>query len=106
MEVKCFQVQVTINSEAKVRDLLKAVMNERLTVSAKIIGPVISASWDGAMLENADSWIIFAMVTKGRVNDLIRRIREIHADDSAEIVALPVVSGNGQFFSWMMDRSW
>jgi len=46
------------------------------------------------------------MVTNGRVYDLTRRIRELHPDEAAEIVALPVVAGNHQYFDWLLTRSW
>ncbi len=89
MEPKCFQIQVVVDSNAEARELLRTVVEERLTVSARIVGPITSVVGDGVVQESADKWIIMAMVTRGRVSDLTGRIRELHPDDAAEIVALP-----------------
>jgi len=40
MESKCFQIQVVVDSNAEARKLLRTVVEERLTVSARIVGPI------------------------------------------------------------------
>jgi periplasmic divalent cation tolerance protein len=106
MEPKCFQVYVVTDSGEEARKLLRTVVGERLTVSAKVLGPVTSLVWDNGIQECADKWIATAVATRGRLHDLTRRIQELHPDKNAEILALPVVAGNRQYLDWVMARSW
>jgi hypothetical protein len=54
MEAKCFQVQVVASSNTEALMILRTVVGERLTVSAKIVGPVIPVSWDESVRESSD----------------------------------------------------
>jgi periplasmic divalent cation tolerance protein len=106
MEPKCYQVQALVDSEEQARNLLTIVTHERLTVSARMLGPITSVIWDETVQESADKWIIMAMATRGRVADLTRRMKELHPNDIAEIIAVPVTGGNSQYIDWLMARSW
>jgi hypothetical protein len=57
MDAKCFQVQVVASSNTEALMILRTVVGERLTVSAKIVGPVISVSWDESVRESSDKWL-------------------------------------------------
>jgi periplasmic divalent cation tolerance protein len=106
VEPKGFQVQVVLRSQLEARELLHKVVGARLTVAAKIIGPFTSVLWDDGIKEELDKWLIVAMVTRGRVHDLTRRIQELYPDSAAEIIVLPVVGGSDQYLDWVMTRTW
>jgi uncharacterized protein involved in tolerance to divalent cations len=106
MEPRAFQVQVAVDSESGARRMLETVMTEQLTVSARIAGPILSASWREGTNKLSECWIIEAMVTVGRVSALTQRFIELHPDRDAEIVAVPVVGGNYAYLSQVTERSW
>jgi uncharacterized protein involved in tolerance to divalent cations len=106
MSTPWFQVQVGVDDREDARKLLRRLVEERLTVSGTIVGPVVSVEWNGGLgvREIAGRWLVLALISAGRVHDLVKRIIELHDQHEVELVVLPVPFGDGRYFDGLLTR--
>lgn len=99
-----FQVQLTLDDLEDARALLRKLVDERVTVSGTIVGPVVSIEWNYGVQETAGRWLVLALSTQGRVHDLVKRIFEERGQDSVELIVLPVSFGDSRYLDGLMAR--
>jgi uncharacterized protein involved in tolerance to divalent cations len=97
MGTQWFQVQVVVDDLEEARALLRRLVDERLTASGTIVGPVLSIEWDHGVQETADRWLILALSTEGRVHDLVAQMLQERDQDAVQLVVLPVSFGDGRY---------
>ena len=56
--------------------------------------------WEGAVAEDPEQ-VLIAKTTAARFDELARRVRALSSYDTPCIVALPVVTGDADFLSWV-----
>jgi uncharacterized protein involved in tolerance to divalent cations len=98
-----YQVQVLLRDREDARDLLCRLVQERITVSGTVSGPVISVVWNGHVEETVDRWLVAALSTAGRVHDLVKRILEEY-DSPLELVVLPVSFGDSRYLDSLVTK--
>jgi uncharacterized protein involved in tolerance to divalent cations len=104
MSMQWFQVQVTLDDLESARVLLRKLVDERLTVSGIISGPVVSIEWNRGVHETSGRWLVLALSTQGRVHDLTKRIREECGQDSVELIVLPVSFGDSRYLDGLLTK--
>jgi uncharacterized protein involved in tolerance to divalent cations len=104
MGMQWFQVQVTLDDLEDARALLRKLIDERVTVSGTIVGPVVSIGWNHGVEETAGRWLVLSLSTEGRVHDLVERIVGERGQDSVELVVLPVSFGDSRYLDGLLTR--
>ncbi|MER6397755.1 divalent-cation tolerance protein CutA [Kitasatospora sp. NPDC001603] len=93
-------VTTTHDDESKARALATAAVRERLAACAQLY-PVRSVyRWDGEVRESAE-WRVDLKTRAGLTARLTAFITEHHDYDTPEVVAVPVVSGSGDYLAWV-----
>jgi hypothetical protein len=103
MAVQWYQIQAVFNDLEDARMLLRRLVQERITVSGIISGPVVSITWNNYVQETAGRWLVSALSTSGRVHDLIKRIAE-ECQDPVELIVLPVSFGDRRYLDSLVDK--
>ncbi len=82
-----------------------ALVAERLAACVNIIPGMTSVyRWQGGIRHDAE----IVMIAKTRAELVERataRVRELHSYDCPCVVALPVVGGNPDFLSWIVEET-
>jgi uncharacterized protein involved in tolerance to divalent cations len=99
-----FQVQVTLDDLEDARALLRKLVEERITVSGTIVGPVVSIEWNDGVRESGNRWLVLALSSHGRIHDLTKRILQESRQDSVELIVLPVSFGDGRYLDGLLSR--
>jgi periplasmic divalent cation tolerance protein len=60
--------------------------------------------WKGAV-ERAEEAQILLKTTAARIEDLERRIRELHPYDVPEFLVVPIVAGSEAYLNWVADST-
>lgn len=102
ISVQWYQVQAVFNDRDDARMLLRRLVQERITVSGNISGPVLSVVWNGNVEETANRWLVSALSTSGRVHDLVKRITGEY-EEPVELVVLPVSFGDTRYLDCLVD---
>jgi len=79
----------------------EALVGERLAACANVVGGVRSIfRWQGAIVREAEVLVVIK-TTSGAVNDVRRRIVELHPYEVPEVIALDVQSGHEPYLAWV-----
>jgi uncharacterized protein involved in tolerance to divalent cations len=103
MSVQWYQVQVVLNDLEDARTLLRRLVDERITVSGTVSGPVTSIVWNGYVDETVGKWLVTALSTEGRVHDLVKRICEEY-QNPLELIVLPVSFGDRRYLDSLITK--
>lgn len=104
MSTPWFQVQVVVDDLEDARELLRGLVEERLTASGTIVGPVVSVDWTHEVRETTGRWLVLALSSSGRVHDLVKRIVDERDEHEVELVVLPVSFGDGRYLDGLMAK--
>jgi periplasmic divalent cation tolerance protein len=100
----CCQVTTTLPEQAAAENLARILVTERLAACAQVLGPVSSIyRWKGE-IEQAQEWYCYLKTTLSRLPALQKRIRELHAYEMPEIIAIPISSGDDQYLDWVRQE--
>jgi uncharacterized protein involved in tolerance to divalent cations len=103
MSVQWYQVQVVLSDLEDARTLLRRLVDERITVSGTVSGPVTSIVWNGYVDETVGKWLVTALSTEGRVHDLVKRICEEY-QNPLELIVLPVSFGDRRYLDSLITK--
>ncbi|MGW1073233.1 divalent-cation tolerance protein CutA [Streptomyces sp. NPDC002537] len=97
-------VTTTTDAEEAARTLAAELIDERLAACAQVY-PISSVyRWEGKV-EQAQEWRVDFKTRGDLVNQLAARIGELHAYETPEIIAVPVVAGSAAYLSWVTDET-
>lgn len=79
----------------------KKVVEERLAACVNVFGGVRSVyRWQGSVQAEDESMAVLKS-TEGRLDELARRVRELHPYDEPEFLAIPVSRGSSSYLEWV-----
>ncbi|MCR4406129.1 MAG: divalent-cation tolerance protein CutA [Anaerolineae bacterium] len=94
-------VFITAGNEEEARQIASALVGERLAACVNIIPEVHSVyRWAGTVEEGQETLLI----VKSRhevLEQLIKRVRELHSYEVPEIIALPLLAGDATYLHWL-----
>lgn len=97
-------VTVSVPDAGLGSELAEVLVGERLAACVKVLGPCRSTyRWQGA-LERAEEWRVEVVSTAAAVTAVVATVRSRHPDEVPEVVAVPVVDGDGAYLRWARDQ--
>lgn len=104
MSTPWFQVQVVVDDLEDARKLLRELVEQRLTASGTIVGPVVSVEWTDDVKETEGRWLVLILSSAGRVHDVVKCIVDERDEHEVELVVLPVSFGDGRYLDRLRAR--
>lgn len=96
-------VFVTHPDLATASRLARVIVEERLCACANLIPAMQSIyMWKGRMEESSEVLMIIK-THESRIQELEKRLRQLHPYEVFEFIALPVISGHAQYLSWVSE---
>ena len=91
----------TTETEEEARRIARALVERRLAGCVQVLGPITSTyRWEGEV-ETAQEWLCLIKSRRDLYPELETAIRELHAYEVPEILALPVVEGDRRYLEWL-----
>lgn len=101
---KYIVIFVTCASKKEASTIAKKLLSERLIACANIIEGVKSLfRWKGKV-EKAKETLLVIKTVKMNFEKVKERIKRLHSYEVPEIVALPIIGGEGNYLNWI-DKS-
>jgi len=98
-----YSVYITTKDEEEARKIGKALVEERL-VACINIHPIKSIFWwEEKIVEDSEA-AMFVKTKAELVDEVIRRVKELHSYEVPCIVSLPIEKGYSYFLKWI-DQS-
>ena len=92
---------ITARDVSEARRIGKILVAERLAACVNILPGMESHYWWEAKMESAQEAVLIAKTRADLREDLLERVRELHADETPCVVFLPVSGGNPDYLDWI-----
>ncbi len=98
-----YLVYLTTDNYDSAQHIARIIVTEKLAACCTIVPNLISIyGWKGAIQESHEYQLIFK-TKKSVLEDLEKRILELHSYEVPEIIAVPVDSVNKDYLKWFKD---
>ncbi len=99
----CCQVTTTLPDSTAADRLAHTLVAERLAACAQVSGPIASTyRWKDEVEQSSECYCHLKTTLK-RLPALSARIRELHPYEVPEIIAVPIVDGDGSYLRWIEE---
>ena len=93
-------VITTIDSKTKADTLAEAILNKKLAACIQISEIESRYFWDGK-LEQSSEYKLEIKTKQEKLAKLKEFIKSNHTYDTPEIIAVPIIDGNREYFEWV-----
>lgn len=97
-------VYITAANIDETEALAEVLVKERLAACANVVGRVKSIYWWKGVLERDEESMIILKTREDRLDDLIKRVKQLHSYENPEIVAVPILKGSSEYLNWIDDE--
>jgi periplasmic divalent cation tolerance protein len=96
-------VLTTVKNRAEAKRMAERLVSEKLAACVSMIPNVSSVyRWRGKV-ERTKELVLVAKTSSKKLDQLIRRIRELHSYEVPEILALRVERGSPEYLKWLEE---
>ena len=95
------QVFTTTEKKEDTEKITKIILERRLAACVQILGPITSKYWWKGKIETTEEWVCIIKSRKNLYKELEQAIKEIHAYENPEIIALPIETGRKEYLNWL-----
>ena len=95
------QIATTAESKEVAERIGKSLLEKRLAACVQIVGPVTSFYRWQDRIETAEAWLCLIKSKSDLYGEVERTIKQLHSDETPEILALPVVTGSRTYLDWL-----
>lgn len=97
-------VYITTSNIEEAKDLVEVIVKERLAACANVVERVDSTYWWRGALERDSESLIILKTREDKLDELIKRVKQLHSYENPEIVAVPILKGSGEYLAWIDDE--
>jgi periplasmic divalent cation tolerance protein len=96
-----YWVYCTTATKDQALEIGRILVSERLAACINVLPEMISCyHWNDQMMEDTEA-VLIAKTTAEQVENLTRRIKELHSYEVPCVLAIPIASGNEDFLVWV-----
>ncbi|MEN6592001.1 MAG: divalent-cation tolerance protein CutA [Methanobacterium sp.] len=97
-------IYITTSESSESKKIAKILLEERLVACTNIIPQINSLYlWKGEIEEDNES-VLIAKTKKDKVDQVIKRVEEVHSYETPCILELEVKKGSEGYLQWMEDE--
>ncbi len=96
-----FIVYTTTDTQDSAKQIAKILVTENLAACCTITQNVSSIYFWNDIIHDEIEQLLMIKTSKERVEDIIKRIKEIHSYELPEIIAVPIVNGLPEYLDWI-----
>ena len=95
----------TVGSRVEAEKMATTLVSERVVACVNVVGGLTSIyRWEGEV-QNESEVLMILKTAEDRLDDAIRRLKELHPYDVPEIVVLDPERGWPAYLSWVIDET-
>ena len=96
-----YVVLVTAKDGSEAERIGARLVKEKLAACVSVVPRVSSTYWWNDKVETSDEAMLFIKTSGEKLEDLIRRVKELHSYETPEVLALPVAKGSPEYLKWL-----
>ena len=94
-------VYITTSGEEESKKIGRTVVEERLAGCVNIISAIESLYWWKGEIEEDKESILIAKTKVSNVENIIKRVKEIHSYENPAILAIPIINGSKEYLDYL-----
>ena len=94
-------VFITTGNAAEAEKIAHILVSRRKAACVNILPRVDSRFWWQGKIDSADEALLIVKTKASLLDELARLVKENHSYEVPEIIALPIVGGNQDYFKWI-----
>lgn len=96
---------ITVPGREEAARIAEALVAEKLAACVNQIEGVSSIFWWEGKVQRETEILLMAKTASKRVENLIRRVKELHSYTTPEVIALPIRHGNPDYLRWIDETT-
>lgn len=94
-------IYITTKNKEEARKIGRELVENKLAACVNIIDNMNSIYWWKGEIQDDTETVLIAKTKEGLVQELIKKVKEMHSYDCPCIVSLPIKSGNKEYLKWI-----
>ncbi|MEV6274470.1 divalent-cation tolerance protein CutA [Nocardia sp. NPDC051832] len=104
-ETELVDVSVTASDPVWLAEFTKRLVADRLAACGNIIPGIRSIyRWDGQIHDDTENLVVLH-TRRSLVSAIIERANAEHADETPQVLAVPVVDAHAGYMQWVLDST-
>lgn len=95
------QILTTVGKREDAERIAETLVQKRLAGCVQIVGPISSVYWWKSKIEKAEEWLCLIKSEETLYHKVEETIKRIHPYETPEIIAVPIVAGSKEYFTWL-----
>ena len=95
---------VTTNSEPEAHKIAELLLSRRKAACVNIVPRVDSSFWWQGKLDSAQESLLIIKTKASLLPEIVDLVKAAHSYEVLEIIALPIIGGNKDYFRWIDDE--
>ena len=95
------QILTTVGKREDAERIAETLVQKRLAGCVQIVGPISSVYWWKSKIEKAEEWLCLIKTEETLCHNIEETIKRIHPYETPEIIAVPIVAGSKEYFTWL-----
>lgn len=96
-------VFVTTKDLREAKKISQALLKEKLAACVNVVPEIRSLYWWQGKIEKSREVLMIIKTKKPLVSKIIKKVKKLHSYKVPEIIALPIISGNKDYLSWLSN---
>ena len=102
MEAKYLVVFITTPTD-KGREIARFIVENKLGACVNVVEEVSSVYWWQGNIERDKESLLVVKTSADKFPKLVEEVKKVHPYTVPEIIALPIVAGNGDYLKWIEE---
>lgn len=94
-------VLITADDEDEAQRIAELLLNRRKAACVNIVPGVKSLFWWQGKLDRVVESLLIVKTRAALLPEIIGLVREVHSYQLPEVIALPIIGGNGDYLEWL-----
>jgi periplasmic divalent cation tolerance protein len=97
-------VLVTVATESEAEKITSVLLEEHQAACVNRIKGVFSKFWWQGKIDSADEVLLIIKTSSDVMHNIIETVKKNHSYSVPEIIAIPIISGNEDYLSWIRNE--
>ena len=98
-------VFITAQDEKQAKVIASGLIEARLAACVNITSSVESIFWWQGKIDSSKEALLIIKTREALLDELIKKVKELHSYDVPEIIALPIIGGSKEYLKWLNDST-
>ena len=94
-------ILITTATAEEAQRISKVLLEQRQAACANIVPQVSSLFWWQDKLDSAQESLLIVKTKASKLSEIVRTVKKLHSYQVPEVIALPVIGGNQDYFDWI-----